>query len=345
MRPFSLSDFSGDTRFTAAVARVRVLEAGLWGRDRLERMVQMASWAELVEALRGTPCGDVVEKVTDAQALEAAFGVLHVQAAEQLRLIGLQPGFAAALHLPVQALWLKAMLPPRLGGLSRQADPGPEGPVTAGQLDERLQGGAPLPRPFDEAVDAAVADYRKHHSTGRAEMAVDRAFTGHLVRLLGDSGLPFAAHLGRLFADRSNLLTVLRWKRWSEVLTGEPPALPVHLLPEGGFVPGYVLQELCTAPWDRAAGLLSHTAYAAAVEEACGSHAGKGLGRLEVLLDEGITDFCLLARFTPFGQEPLLAYAWLVQQQQLNLRLVARAKFSAAASSAVISRLRRVHAA
>jgi V/A-type H+/Na+-transporting ATPase subunit C len=345
MRPFSFSDFSGDTRFTAAVARVRVLEKELLGRHRLERMAQMASWTELVEALRGTPYGEVIETVTGASALDAAFGVLHEQAVERMRLIGLRPEFAVALHLPAEALRLKAMLPPRLDGLSWHSNPEAEGAITAEQLDDRLRGGVPLPRPFDEAVEAAADDYQKHQNTGRAEMAVDRAFTRYLVHVFDTSGLPFAAHLGRLLADRANLLTVLRWKRWAEVLTGSTHTLPLHLLPEGGFVPADVLQDLASAPWDRTPAVLAHTSYAAAVEEACGAARGEGLGRLEVLLDDGITDFCLLARFTPFGQEPLLAYAWLAQQELLNLRLVARARLIAATPAAIVSRLRRVHAA
>jgi V/A-type H+/Na+-transporting ATPase subunit C len=345
MRPFSLSDFSGDTRFTAAVARVRVLEKELLGRHRLERMAQMASRAEVVEALRGTPYGEVIETVSDAAALDAAFGVLHARAIEQVRLIGLRPAFVMALQLPAEALRLKALLPPLLEGRSPLGESSGEGAVTSEQIQERLRGGAMLPHPFDEAVEAAAAEYQKHRIVGRAEMAADRAFAGYVARVFDESGLPFAAHLGRLFVDRANLLTVLRWKRWADVLPGESQALPMHLLPESGFVPSDALKELAVAPWDRAAEVLSHTSYAAAVDEACGANKAEGLGRLEVLLDEGITDFCLQARFTPFGQEPLLAYAWLVQQELLNLRLVVRAKFSAAAASAVIARLRRVHAA
>ena len=54
MQTFSITDFSGDTRYGHAVARVRVLESQLLPRRAFVRMAEAPKWEAMLEELRGS---------------------------------------------------------------------------------------------------------------------------------------------------------------------------------------------------------------------------------------------------------------------------------------------------
>ncbi len=342
MQTFSITDFSGDTRYGQAVARVRVLESQLLPRRAFVRMAEAPTWDALLEELRGSLYAEPLAPVRRAVELDEAFAEIEQRRRRLIRDLKPEPHLIDALDAWSDFNTLKIVLkthltraPHRLS-LNGEAD-------RAHEIRERLEAKRMLSKPLEPARKAAEADFEQHRSLFRLAVLVDRGYQEHVLDVFDTSGIPFLGYFARYWIDLANVNMVLRWRAWRGQNSGNrPPPIDRKLATPGGFVSTETLATLAEEPWERLAPALQHTPYDTVFRKAMEAHQNDGaLWPLEKLSDDFLSAFCRMTHYTPFGVEPLVAFAWFSMQETKNLMTVATAKWAGLPPEVVIPRLRR----
>jgi V/A-type H+/Na+-transporting ATPase subunit C len=344
MEPFSFTDFSGDTRYGQAVARVRVLEQRLITKRRMVRMTDARSSEAFLDELRGTDIADHIVRVVHPEQVPAAFEEIGDQRLHLLQELGIPRDI-----LRVIEAWR------RISAAKRDLRLQHAGTPSAGRTDLTRFGGdgqswngTETPSgpsgPPDEAFVAAAADFQRSGSLFRFDMLIERAFSIYLREAFHEHAASFIRHLVRHYLDLHAVASVFRWRTWIE--DGAPGGrlagrIDSQLLSVPGFLSADLLQSAAQEHWERLAALFQYTPYEHVVQEGVQQHQKTGSWwYLEKLSDDYLTSFCRLARYTPFGIEPLVAYGWFLWQEARNVRMVVTARQAGIAAEHIIPRLR-----
>lgn len=305
------------SEYLYASARIRALETGLVGRERVQAMLELpdaaAAEAALVQA--GVfSARDVQEKEREALLL-----ALLKDGFDTVRDATKDPRLAAFLQYPYDCNNAKAILKSALRG----TDPAPlltdAGTVPAAALAEAMEkdDGSALPRHLAAAVGEAREAYAKTHNPQEIDFILDRAC--FLDMSEAAAPLPFARSYVACRADLVNITVCLRLLRMG---TGPVPRATF----ERAFVPGGTLgaawfAETFEAGEARLAELLQTTPYAGVL-----TGAGQAFSAVEKAADDCLMAFVKTAKFIPFGAEVAIAYLAGLETAVKNIRILLAGK-------------------
>ncbi|RMD96422.1 MAG: hypothetical protein D6814_11420 [Calditrichaeota bacterium] len=337
MLPFNISEFSNDTRYASAVARVRALEAKLLPARKFVRMADRQDWHGVLDELRGTEYADPLSRVENAAQLEEALLQALKQRHRLLHDLAAEPALINAILLWHDFNNLKILLQKEWFGDARAIALSSLGLYEPETLQRQYQSQQPLPSPLDQALELGKADFATYQSTFRVEMLLDKLYLTYVASRFRESNIAFLVAFIRHRIDLLNIRMVLRWRTW-----GNDGKIDWDLLPPGGFLDRDKLQALWRDDLDKVAGVFAYTPYGELFSP--GSEWLKSAHKLwyiEKLEDDLLTRFCSLTRYTAFGIEPLIAYLWVSLQELKNMQLILTAKYMFLPPEAIKQRLRQ----
>jgi V/A-type H+-transporting ATPase subunit C len=356
---FNLTDFSNDTRYAQAVARVRVLETKLLPARKFVRMAEREDWEAVLDELRGTDYAEALVHVKSSEELESALLATIENRYRLLHELAIEPRLIDSILSWHDFNNLRILLKAELKGTARNFPLSPLGIIDPAMLKDHLENHRSLPAPLDAAQRAAMNDYATHKSQFRVETLLDRFYLDHVRKTFESSGIRFLNYFINYRIDLAKIRDVIRWRDWTKNQkpaqpdTGEKSLEPSksrekgidwQLLPAGGFLPDDKIHALSTEEWDKLPALLQYTPYGNLFASAMDHHRVSGdWWLLEKLAEDFVTEFCRLARYTPFGVEPLIAFLWFNLQELKNVRMVVTAKYIRLAPAEVKPRLRLTH--
>lgn len=173
---------------------------------------------------------------------------------------------------------------------------------------------------YQEAAEEIRAAYATSGDPSQIDHYVDRAEQALTLDAVAFSSF-LTCYYG-LSADLANIRSVVRLR----LREGNAGQMALPLLP-GGRVPDARLLAMRDCEWDQMPVQLAHDSLRALIVDGAAYARSEGsLTRLERLCREELAGFARLARYAPFGHEPVIAYFLLRENELTNLRLLYSAK-------------------
>ncbi len=311
---FNINDFSNDPRYSSQVARVRELEGRLIPPRTFVRMLEASADSTMLDEIRGTGYAEVLSDTPLSDGLVTVFRRVEEFRRLHLADIGIPP-----LMQEIDDVWTAA-------GKAKEL-------IRLAASSERTE--APAvdfePPPFLSGVlKKAIAEFMQDRSVYQFDSALDRAVSEDLLHRAETTELRFVQHFLKLFLDTRAILAAVRLQAWEKAGTtrgDRAKRLEMGTLPLPGYVDSDRIAEAAIESLERLPSIFRYTTFFESLQVGVEHYQSEGSwALLERLLDAQITSFCKQARFTPFGIEPLIAYAWFTSQEALNFRIVVSAR-------------------
>ncbi len=325
------------TAYMYASSRVRALENGIVGKDRIEQLLGVASMDEAyarlsefgVEIVKDAD-GCVLEEQTLQGILARALGALIESVPA--------PELFDFLRYPYDCHNIKAAIKSYLRGLSPAAMLSPLGTVDAGtvakmpieddfsRLPEAMAKGAPL----------AMQAYAKTANPRQIDLILDKACYADMLSCAKKSGEPFHLQMVQAKIDLTNLMICLRLVR---IRAGEQGELLLdRALLDGGILEKAALMRAYGEGEVALIGCLVGTVYdkfALSLREQGGTAAAA-----ERLVDDYLMELVRTVKYTTFGAPVLSAYFYAQEYAVRNIRIVLAAKRAGLAAETIRERIR-----
>lgn len=334
-------------RRTAAAyvtARVRGMKSQLLSNTDLDQLLAGGNEEAMVQQLLASPYeAELAESLTRYQGADAVEdaatrNLVHTFAKLHRACTGAYSELAEVFIARWDIAAVKSLLRNRHHGLDAKTGgaslfPSPTMPAalmeelaSLDSMDALVRGlvawNSSLCRPLEEGLGA----YLESNNLRALEEALDRGyFVGNLRRLQSDKSedAAFVRDLLRFEIDRINLRRVFEPRPAGT----EVEAILASLLPKGSLS-APVLRDLANAGSpERAAELLSSTAYREVAETLAALSAGGGFALLERRFEQTLLQkLKRAAQQQGLGLAVLLRFAWMKYNEVVNLRMIARGK-------------------
>lgn len=328
--------------YASFVARIRVLETRLLGRNHLLRMVDAPDADAAFRMLGETEYGPAAAAAGTAPEYEIAL------AAELSRVFGIIRTASPEAELPallgVSYDWqnLKTALKASLTGKpinSRYL-------ISAGNLDRgtflAVAAGSDdgLPAPYRETAARARGLYAVSHDPQQIDVMLDGARYASISSQARSLGFELLAKLATAGADLVNLRTVVRVR----LLRGSADFLGQALVP-GGTIPARRLVSMLGDDLDEIAGAGAGLPYRDVITGGVSGYKQSGsLALFEKLMDDYLLGLVKDARYVALGPEPVIAYLIAKETEIKNLRIIFTGKLNRLPEGTIRERLRETYA-
>ena len=328
------------TDYMYASARVRALEGRIVGRERLERMLEARSSAEILSSLGefgfelvragADGAGEILREPTLASALTEAYAELGAMTADR--------SVIDFLRYPTDANNVKAQIKCFSRGVdARELMIDGVGAISLSEIERafREKDYSAFPTEMARAIVLAEEQFSATRNPQVVDLLIDRACYADMLSAARESGIDFAVCLVETKIDLQNIITCVRLIRMSLGAAGQ--ALLDEAFLEGGTVERSLLTEALSEGEAYLAERLLYTKYSAlfAGEEHL------SLGRLEVRADDLWMELVRKAKYIPFGAEVLIGYAVAIEYEVKNIRIILAAKDAGIAPDGIRERLRK----
>jgi V/A-type H+-transporting ATPase subunit C len=331
---------SHDKRYAYATGRIRSLETGLLGKQRLERLAEASGVEEAVRLLSDTSYAAHLDELQE-------LGYEEFLRAEEGRLLDLVDSLSLDQEVSdvIRTRYdyhnLKVALREQISGRDLERlylDLGRHewAAIREAVKVESLQ---LLPEPLFRAAEAAVEAYGRTQDPARMDFAVDLEMFGRFLSLARRYPGSYAAAIVRTWIDLANLRSFMRGR----YLGLEAGVLTEVLIPGGELLPE-LLFETYPLTLEEMLPRFEFSPYRRIMEVG-----GAGLEKegsfvpLEREIDSYQISFLRLSRYFTFGLEVVLAYALLRQNEIRMLRLILAAGDRGVAPETVKERIPDVH--
>ncbi len=337
MRDAEMSARTSADSYVFESIRIRALENGLIGADRLERLLNADSLTRCEELLEEFG----VELVRDP----------HTESFDRERTLELRLKNAYREALSVAEgdecfrLWLypydcnniKAMIKCRYRGVSADEMLFDFGTVGIDELKEIFSDGSfdRLPASFGEAAAEASQALSATANPQTVDLILDAACYGAMRSLAKQSGVKFAETLVVQKIDLANLVTCLRRMRSSDRYVGE--ILPREFFLDGGTLSYEFLRGLCQAGEEEFWTRIGYSPYESVVLR---DARRASLGAVERACDNFFMSTVRSAHMIPYGAEPILAYLLATEFEVKNLRILLSGREIALSQKEIRERMR-----
>ena len=325
------------TAYMYASSRVRALEVGLVGKDRIEQLLNAGSMDELYARLAEygvTLVKDADGKVKEEETLQ---GILKRALDDLLESVP-APELFDFLRYPYDCHNIKSAIKSNLRGLSA------DGLLSAlGTVSSEKVANMPiendfscLPAAMANAAPLAVQAYAKTANPRQIDLILDKACYADMLSCVKQGSEPLHLQLVQTKIDLTNVMICLRLVRMEAGEQGE-------MLLEQAWLDGGLLQKetLLRAYREGEAALISclvGTAYdkfATAMRDR-----GQTAAAAERLVDDYFMDLVRTVRYTTFGESVLSAYFYAQEYAVRNIRIVIAAKRAGLSAEIIRERIR-----
>ena len=299
--------------------RIRALENGLIGTDRLERLLNAEGLTRCEELLEEFGVELVRDPETEAFDRERTLELRLKRAYREALSVAEGDECFRLWLFPYDCNNIKVMIKCRYRGVRADEMLFDYGTVGLDKLKEIFSDGSyeKLPVPFGEATAEAVRALSATANPQTVDLILDAACYRAMLDLAKQSGVKFAETLVMQKIDLTNLVTCLRRMRSSDRYVGE--ILPREFFLEGGSFSYEFLRGLCQAGEEEFWTRMGYSAYESVVLRDA-RHAS--LGAVERACDNFFMSTVRSARMIPYGAEPIIAYLLATEFEVKNLRIL-----------------------
>lgn len=318
-----MSKNPNQTAYMYASSRIRALEAGIVGRDRIEQLVDAADVSELYTRLEEAGVtlvrdegGKVLSEPTLLGMLKSSLD--HVVDAAPV------PELYDFLRYPYDCNNIKAAIKCYLRKLSPEGMLFDLGTVSAEDVAEMPVKGefSGLPHAMAEAAPLALQAYKKTGNPRAIDLILDKACFADMLACVVAGGEEMHVRLVRMQIDLTNAMICLRLVRMGG---GEQAKM---LLDEALLEGGTLTRQTLLAAYDGGESALidclgrgGYDKLASALRESDGSAAAA-----ERAVDDYRMELLRTVKYTPFGAPILSAYFYAQEYAVKNIRIVIAAK-------------------
>lgn len=319
-------------------ARVRALESGLVGRERLTRLSEAADCAEIMRLLIDggfTPTyGEDGETLLREQTLLRRLADGYAELSSMTR----ESRPWDFLRFPYDCNNGKVLIKCFFRGRSPDSML-LDGLGTVSVADAKAafenKDYSAFPAHMAQAMREAEETLAKTSNPQRVDLLMDRACYADMLAFAREGGSAYAVDLVRTRIDLLNIMTCLRLLRMPSSDTVRLLLAEAHIL--GGTLDGQLLDEALSRGAELLAERLSYTRYDRLGEAI---RANADLGRIERLADDLWLTRARGAQYVAFGAEILIGYAVAIEYEVKNLRILLAGKDAGLSAEKIRERLR-----
>ena len=322
--------------YTYASARIRALENGLIGRDRVAQLADAADIDELYARLE--EYGAALVRDENGVQLETTLSGILQRALTEVLECAPAPEVFDFLRYPYDCHNIKSAIKSHLRKLSCKDmlfDLGTIASETVASMPETGDYTA-LPAEMAKAAPLAVQAYEKTGNPRAIDTIIDKACFADMLRCASMSGEDFHVQLVKTQIDLVNLMICLRLVRMG---AGEQGGMLLEqALLEGGLLDKQALLSAYADGQDAVLYLLNRTPY-----EKLGRLIAESDGTAQVaerLADDFRMELIRSAKHTIFGASVLTAYFYAQEYAVKNIRIVVAAKKAGLAPEIIHERIR-----
>ncbi len=325
------------TAYMYASARVRALEVGIVGKDRIEHLADAASMDELYARLEEygvTLIKDERGSVKEEATLQGILNNAMREVAENAP----APELYDFMRYPYDCHNIKAAIKCYLRKVDAHNMLFDLGSVAAKTVADmpKTQDFALLPTAMAQAAPLAMQAYVKTGNPRAIDLALDKACFADMLTCAKAGGEPYHIDLVRTQIDLVNIMICLRMIRMQ---AGEQGVLLLEqAMPEGGMLDKDKLIGLVTEGEQALIYYLAHSPYdklANALRESDGTAASA-----ERLADDYRMAMIRNAKSTTFGAPVLSAYFYAAEYAVKNIRIIIAAKRAGLDAKTIRERIR-----
>lgn len=324
--------------YTYAVARIRALEKGLIGRERMVRMAE-SSLEDVIRVLVESGYGDMPEataadcEMMITRELEKANKLIQEITPEQ--------DVTDLFLLKADIHNLKVLLKARLldnGETPFLLDGGVYSKEALG-IAVRDRDYRSLPETLKEALNALEKALQSKENPQLISITLDRAYVSYAYKVLATSKNAFALRYFRALADFDNVLSLLRIR----AMSGSRDQLQDVLLPAGD-IPKSTLLAAFDQPFETMAKQVATgeaaSSIAAGLDEALRTGNNSAM---EKARDNHLMRLIKQDKYDVMTLQPVLGYYLARQQEAKCIRLVVTAKRNRLPDQVITERLREMY--
>lgn len=319
-------------------ARIRSLEVGLIGRERLEQLLAAKTLPETVQRL--SEMGIAVEHDPDSGRFLREETLLAILQRAYAQVVSELPDDKAL------RLWLYPYdcnnIKAAIKGFFRKLDPRPMmfdfGTVDTENAVRMVQSNdfSGLPRAMQQTAAEAMESFSKNRDPQRIDLPLDAACYADMLAAARESGEQFAERLVRAKIDLTNLLTAVRVLRMKSGELG-------RLLLRDALIAGGELSEKELIIWceDGEETLWEKLFYGSygMLSRAIGA-SDRSLTAIERCIDNAWMELIREAKMIPYGAEVLIGYLLAREYEVKNLRILLAGKELGLPTETVRERMR-----
>lgn len=325
------------TEYTYASARVRALETGLVGRERIRQLADAASSDELYARLAEYGVEPVRDENGCVQMEPTLCGMLKRTLTDVLESAP-DPALFHFLRYPYDCHNIKSAIKCHLRGLSAENMLFDLGVATSAEVAKMPVTGdfSALPEEMAKAAPLAMQAYEKTGNPRAIDLILDKACFADMLRCVKEGGVEYHVQLVRTQIDLVNLMICLRLVRMQAGEQGR--MLLEQALIEGGTLDTGALLAAYPEGESAVLYLLNRTPYeklARQIAESDGTAA-----TAERLADDFRMETVSAAKQITFGAPVLTAYFYAQEYAVKNIRIVIAAKSAGLSPEIIHERIR-----
>lgn len=317
---------------------LRAREAKMLDRDRMDRMLAAASYADAAKLL--TDCGYEDMSAMDAKGVDEVLSAHRVAVYDEIVNMAPQPELVDIFRLKYDYHNAKVAVKAKGMGTDGTHLYSGVGRVTGEAIAQAMEEDAygALPAALGEAVREASAVLAKTGNPQQAEFILDAAYFAELAAVADRVDSKYLKGYVKLQIDAANLRTTVRTVRMNRGVD----FLLQALIPGGNVSPDALAQAAGSG--DSLAGLF--TAGPLQDAAALGAEAMKGgsMTKFELACDNALTVYLSGAKLVSFGSEPVAEYLAMVETEITAIRMILSGRLAGIEPGVIRERLRDMNA-
>ncbi len=327
-----------DKDYLALTAMLRAREAKMPDRDRMERMLAAASFADAAKML--TDCGYEDMSEMSASEIDDALNARKAKIYEEIGKMTPEKELLDIFRLKYDYHNAKVVV--KAGGLGIG---GAHLFQNLGRVKTEVLSSAYLedhyvdvPGVMAEAVKQAQLTLAKTGNSQAAEFILDRAYHDELVRIASRQGSAYLNGYVKILIDSANLGAAVRTVRMKKGIDFLMTALFA-----GGTVSPQTLAE-GALNGDGLASIFTSTPLAEAAMLGVEAMKGGSMTKFELACDNGVTAYLGKAKLISFGSEVVIDYLAKMEREITAIRMILTGKLAGIKPEVIRERLRDIHA-
>ncbi len=320
-------------------ANVRALEAGIIGRERIARLLEVKSTEDAYRMLSEFGIPLVTDPESGAVLREATLlGILKNTYAHMAELAPQSDALSLWL-CPYDCNNLKAAIKASARGIDPSSMLFDFGSVPAEEIAEMAAHAdfSKFPPSLCRAVEKAAAEFSKTKNPQVVDLILDRACYAEMSAAAIRSGNEYVLSLVKTKADLTNLMIVVRILRMKSGSAGE--ALLEEALVEGGSLSREALLAFFREGEEKLWKQLRRNSRYAALEQAVAATDGS-LAALERVADDFLMEKIKTAKYCLGGVEIMVAFLLAHEYEVKNLRILLAGKEAGLPAATIRERIR-----
>ena len=330
-----------DTEFVFLTTVLRVRESRMLTRDKMERILDAATYEESAKMLE--ECGYVDMSRFGTEQVEAALAVHRADILSEIATMSPEKRVIDIFRLKYDYHNAKTLIKAEGAGVSGAQLYSSSGriemPVLVKAYEENDM--SALPPIFAEAITEARGALARTSNPQFTDIVLDRAMFAELIQLASELRNPFLTEYAKLQVDNANLRAAVRTR-----LMGRDSAFLSGILIDGGQIKTEILlAAVASGEMNALTSLYARTALESAAVLAASVLSGNGtLTDFELECDNSLIRYMSKARQIGFGIEPVVAFIASLDAEITTARMILTGRLQGVQPELIRERLREINA-